>query len=81
MSEHKKKGRQDALWLELNERQWRQWRQAGDICRRVAGKEVTDAECLTMIAEHCLAKHDPAGIRRRNVPKLGRAGCRMSADR
>lgn len=32
----------------------RRWRQVRAICRRLAGRELSDAECLTMVTEHYL---------------------------
>lgn len=34
----------------------RRWRQVRAICRRLAGRELSDAECFTMITEHYLMK-------------------------
>lgn len=34
----------------------RRWQQVRAICRRLAGREVSDADCLMMVTEHYLMK-------------------------
>jgi len=34
----------------------RRWQQVRAICRRLAGRELSDADCLMMVTEHYLMK-------------------------
>ncbi len=34
----------------------RRWQQVRAICRRLAGREVSDVDCLMMVTEHYLMK-------------------------
>ena len=43
----------------------RRWLQVRAICRRLAGREVSDAECLMMVTEHYLMKR---GLHTRGLP-------------
>jgi len=42
----------------------RRWQQVRAICRRLAGREVSDADCLMMVTEHYLMKR---GLHTRDV--------------
>ena len=35
----------------------RKWQQVRAVCHRLAGRELTDVECFTMLAEQHLMKH------------------------
>ena len=46
-------GSDETLEIRVDARRWQQIRA---ICRRLAGREVSDTDCLTMVTEHYLMK-------------------------